>query len=134
VVEIKENTKVLAVTVLTSLDKNDLRDLGFACDIEALVLSRAKRALALGCDGVISSGLEAAKLRQTLGAQFLIVTPGIRAFLQSGPRRSKTDRHSRRSILARRRLHRGGSADTKSDKPRAQAEQMQETIQRLFNK
>ena len=80
VVEIKENTKVLAVTVLTSLDKNDMRVLGFACDIEALVLSRAKRALALGCDGVISSGLEAAKLRQTLGSQLLIVTPGIRAF------------------------------------------------------
>jgi orotidine-5'-phosphate decarboxylase len=70
--------KILAVTVLTSLDQHDLRDLGFQCDPETLVLSRARRALALGCDGVISSGLEAAALRDELGSQFMIVTPGIR--------------------------------------------------------
>jgi len=46
--------KVLAVTALTSLDRGDLDDLGFACDVEALVLSRARRALAAGCDGVVS--------------------------------------------------------------------------------
>jgi orotidine-5'-phosphate decarboxylase len=74
----KENLKILAVTVLTSLDRNDLEDLGFQCDVEELVLSRAKRALKLGCDGVISSGLEAQKLRESLGDNFLIVTPGIR--------------------------------------------------------
>lgn len=70
--------KILAVTVLTSLDRNDLKDLGFDCDVEQLVLSRAKRALKLGCDGVISSGLEAKKLRDSLNENFLIVTPGIR--------------------------------------------------------
>lgn len=70
--------KVLAVTVLTSLDQHDLRDLGFDCDLKTLVLSRARRALALGCHGVISSGLEASELRAELGEQFLIVTPGIR--------------------------------------------------------
>ncbi|HVN41697.1 MAG TPA: orotidine-5'-phosphate decarboxylase, partial [Steroidobacteraceae bacterium] len=53
----KGEVKVLAVTALTSLDRGDLDDLGFACDIEALVLSRARRALAAGCDGVVSSGL-----------------------------------------------------------------------------
>jgi orotidine-5'-phosphate decarboxylase len=70
--------KILAVTVLTSLDRGDLDDLGFACDVEKLVLSRARRALALGCDGVVSSGLEAAQLRAELGDKLLIVTPGIR--------------------------------------------------------
>ena len=70
--------KILAVTVLTSLDRGDLDDLGFACDVEALVLSRARRALAAGCDGVVSSGLEAPSIRAELGGRVLVVTPGIR--------------------------------------------------------
>lgn len=69
---------ILAVTALTSLDQRDLEDLGFQCDIESLVLSRAKRALSLGCDGVISSGLEAPRLRESYGDAFVIITPGIR--------------------------------------------------------
>src|SRR5579872_4536117 len=51
----KHNVKILAVTVLTSLDRRDLDDLGFSCDVEQLVLSRARRAMEIGCDGVISS-------------------------------------------------------------------------------
>ncbi|AFY95237.1 orotidine-5'-phosphate decarboxylase [Chamaesiphon minutus] len=74
----KQDLKILAVTVLTSLDRGDLNDLGFDCDPDALVLSRAKRALAIGCDGVISSGREAKALRANLDANFLVVTPGIR--------------------------------------------------------
>jgi orotidine-5'-phosphate decarboxylase len=74
----KSDVKILAVTVLTSLDQGDLRALGFSCDVEALVLSRARRALKIGCDGVISSGIEAPKLRENLGENFLIVSPGIR--------------------------------------------------------
>jgi orotidine-5'-phosphate decarboxylase len=74
----KNGIKILAVTVLTSLDQRDIEDLGFNVDIEELVLSRARRALKLGCDGVISSGLEAPQLRAGLGNKFLIVTPGIR--------------------------------------------------------
>ena len=72
--------KVLAVTALTSLDRDDLVDLGFpeGVDVEDLVLSRARRALACGCDGVISSGLEARRLREELGERLLVVTPGIR--------------------------------------------------------
>lgn len=73
-----EDVGVLAVTALTSLDAADLRDLGFQCDPQALVLSRARRALALGCVGVVSSGLEAQALRSELGERFLVVTPGIR--------------------------------------------------------
>ena len=74
----KGDVKVLAVTVLTSLDRGDLDDLGFSCDVAALVLSRARRALEIGLDGVISSGLEAPRLREHLGSRFLVVTPGIR--------------------------------------------------------
>lgn len=70
--------KILAVTVLTSLDQGDLIDLGFACDIRELVLSRARRALALGCDGVISSGLEVPLLRESVDHRLIVVSPGIR--------------------------------------------------------
>jgi orotidine-5'-phosphate decarboxylase len=76
--EAKQDLKILAVTVLTSLDQGDIEDLGFQCNIEALVLSRARRALALGCDGVISSGLEAPRLREELDHRLLVITPGIR--------------------------------------------------------
>jgi len=70
--------KVLAVTVLTSLDQGDLRDLGFQCDVESLVLSRAKRAMELGCDGVVASGRELKALRENLGKGLIIVVPGVR--------------------------------------------------------
>jgi orotidine-5'-phosphate decarboxylase len=77
-VEAKDEVKILAVTVLTSLDQGDLADLGFSCNVADLVLSRARRALEIGCDGVISSGLEAPRLREHLGNKFLVITPGIR--------------------------------------------------------
>lgn len=73
-----DTLKVLGVTVLTSLDRGDLDDLGFDCDIDALVLSRAKQCLEAGCDGVISSGLEVPKLREFVDEQLLVVSPGIR--------------------------------------------------------
>jgi orotidine-5'-phosphate decarboxylase len=76
--EARGDVKILAVTVLTSLDEGDLRDLGFQCTPRELVLSRARRALEMGCDGVVSSGLEAADLRRELGPRLLVVTPGIR--------------------------------------------------------
>lgn len=69
---------ILSVTALTSLDQGDLEDLGFACDIEALVLSRARRAFELGCTGVISSGLEVAALRREIDDRLIAVCPGIR--------------------------------------------------------
>jgi orotidine-5'-phosphate decarboxylase len=69
---------ILAVTALTSLDQGDLDDLGFDCDVQALVLSRARRALALGCTGVISSGLEVPTLRREVDQRLVVVCPGIR--------------------------------------------------------
>ncbi len=77
-VEAKGDVKILAVTALTSLDQGDLQDLGFACSVEDLVLSRARRALALGCDGLISSGLEIPRLRREVKDRLLLVVPGIR--------------------------------------------------------
>lgn len=77
-VEAQAEVQILAVTVLTSLDQADLEALGFQCKVEELVLSRARRALALGCAGVVSSGLEVPRLRAEIGPQLLIVTPGIR--------------------------------------------------------
>ncbi|MFN5745989.1 MAG: orotidine-5'-phosphate decarboxylase [Methylococcaceae bacterium] len=76
--EAKGDLKVLAVTVLTSLDQGDMKDLGFDCDVQKLVLSRARRALEVGCDGVISSGLEVPALRQEVDNKLLVVSPGIR--------------------------------------------------------
>ena len=73
-----DSLKVLGVTVLTSLDRGDLDDLGFECDLESLVLSRARRALESGCDGVISSGLEVPQLREHIDDELLVVSPGIR--------------------------------------------------------
>jgi len=77
-VEAKGDLGILAVTVLTSLDQGDMNDLGFQANVKDVVLSRAKRALAVGCDGVVSSGLEAKELRANLDDRFMIITPGIR--------------------------------------------------------
>jgi orotidine-5'-phosphate decarboxylase len=76
--EAKGELKILAVTVLTSLDQGDLIDLGFKCSPEELVLSRARRAFQVGCDGVVASGLEAPKIRSELGSKLFIVVPGVR--------------------------------------------------------
>jgi orotidine-5'-phosphate decarboxylase len=75
----KNGVKILAVTVLTSMNQADIEEFGYKdISIPQLVLSRARRSLAAGADGVISSGLEAPQLREQLGERFLIVVPGIR--------------------------------------------------------
>lgn len=74
----KGDLGILAVTVLTSLDQKGLQDLGLAVDVHDLVLSRARRALEIGCAGVIASGQEARRLKESLGEDLTIVTPGIR--------------------------------------------------------
>jgi orotidine-5'-phosphate decarboxylase len=74
----KGDLKVLAVTVLTSFGENDMREMGLQGTVEDLVLIRARRALALKCDGIVSSGLEVQRMRGELGDNFIVVTPGIR--------------------------------------------------------
>ena len=70
--------KILAVTVLTSFDQRDLEEMGSTRTVEQLVLARARGAAESGCDGVISSGLEAKALKAEFRERLLIVTPGIR--------------------------------------------------------
>jgi orotidine-5'-phosphate decarboxylase len=70
--------KILAVTVLTSFDQRDLDEMGSTRSIEEIVLARAKGAVESGCDGVISSGMEAPALKRAFGDRLLVVTPGIR--------------------------------------------------------
>lgn len=74
----KGNVKILAVTVLTSFDESDMRQLGMTGSVEDLVLLRARKAYELGCDGVVASALEAKPIRDGLDSNFLVITPGIR--------------------------------------------------------
>ncbi|NQU14875.1 MAG: orotidine-5'-phosphate decarboxylase [Desulfobacteraceae bacterium] len=75
-------TKILAITVLTSLDQKKLKDLGYAekyaKDLSALVLLKAHMAKAAGCHGVVCSGLEVGAIKRELGPDLIAVTPGIR--------------------------------------------------------
>lgn len=123
-----DSLKVLAVTVLTSLDRGDLDDLGFDCDLEALVLSRARRALEAGCDGVISSGLEVPKLREYVDNKLLVVSPGIR------PVDNKPAGDQKRVVTVETAFSNGadyivvGRPIRDASSPRAAAEAMQATI------
>jgi len=77
-VRAKGRLQILAVTVLTSFDARDLAEMGPGASVEQLVLSRAQGAAETGCDGVITSGLEAPTLKAKFGDRLLLVTPGIR--------------------------------------------------------
>ena len=122
---------VLAVTALTSLDRGDLDDLGFECDIEALVLSRAQRALALEGRGVISSGLEVSALRASVTGPLTVICPGIR------PVDNVDDQ--KRTMPASQALAAGadyivvGRPIRDADNPRQAAEAIQAEIHEYFN-
>ena len=79
-VEGRKNSKlkILCVTVLTSMDAEDIREMGYQCNVEELVLFRAKKALDAGIDGVIASAAEAAEIRKRTNNKLMIVAPGIR--------------------------------------------------------
>ena len=126
----KGEVKILAVTVLTSLDRGDLDDLGFSCDVERLVLSRARRALQAGCDGVISSGLEAQKLKAEFQDKLLVVTPGIRPV--------KNEDDQKRTVDVAQAFANGadyivvGRPIRSAADPRAAAQAIQRTIAAIF--
>ncbi len=128
----KDGVRILAVTVLTSLNQDDLEDLGFQCALKELVLSRARRALELGCDGVISSGLEAAELRESLGERFLIVSPGIR------PLENRPADDQKRVVTVEEAFMKGadyivvGRPIRDAGDPRAKAREIQAKIANLF--
>ncbi len=71
---------ILGVTVLTSLDEKDLRQMGYPLLPEELVLKRAELAKEAGCTGVVASAMEAKIIRENLGNDLIIVTPGIRPY------------------------------------------------------
>lgn len=129
----KGELKILAVTVLTSLDRGDLDDLGFACDVEKLVLSRARRALEAGVDGIVSSGLEAPMIRSELGDKLLVVTPGIR------PVENRPADDQKRTVDVAQAFVNGadyiviGRPIRQAPDPRAAAEAVQRTIAGIFS-
>jgi orotidine-5'-phosphate decarboxylase len=71
--------KLLAVTVLTSFDQDDLADLGYPCAVSDLVALRVRKAMAAGIDGIVCSPLEAAAVRALAGPKAILVTPGVRS-------------------------------------------------------
>ena len=87
----KGNLKILAVTALTSLDRGDLDDLGFTCNVKDLVISRAKRAFEAGCDGIVSSGLEVPFIREYVDDRLIAVTPGIRPVVNNDDQKRVVD-------------------------------------------
>jgi len=128
----KGDLKILAVTALTSLDRGDLDDLGFRCEVGELVLSRARRALEAGCDGIVASGLELGELRRMLDNRLLIVTPGIR------PVENRPEDDQKRVVTVEQAFTDGadhivvGRPIRNAANPRAAAEAIQESIANIF--
>lgn len=127
-----DRLRVLAVTVLTSMNQDDLHQMGIQFGVADLTALRARLAVTAGCDGVIASGLEAAELRALLGPVPLIVTPGIRPSGEAGGDDQK------RVVTARRAFESGASyivvgrpiRDARD--PRAAAEAIQSEIALAF--
>ena len=127
--ETRGDMKLLAVTVLTSFGEDDMRAMGMTGSVADLVMFRARRALELGCDGIVASGLEAESLRSELGGKLLIVTPGIRPGANV-----KTDDDQKRVVTAGRAVKSGadhvvvGRPITRSEDPIKVIEEMQAEI------
>lgn len=128
----KGGLKILAVTVLTSFDKRDLEEMGATRTVEDLVLARAKGAVESGCDGVISSAMEAGALKKSFGDRLLVVTPGIR------PVGNRPADDQKRAVDAAQAFANGadyivvGRPIRQAPDPRAAALALQETISRAF--
>jgi orotidine-5'-phosphate decarboxylase len=120
--------RLLAVTVLTSIDQSDLQQMGITLDVKSLVLQRAEQARIASCDGVIASGLEAAALRSALGDDMLIISPGIR------PAENRPADDQKRIVTAAQAFTNGadyivvGRPIRNAASPRASAEAMQAEI------
>ncbi|MFT4591956.1 MAG: orotidine-5'-phosphate decarboxylase [Gammaproteobacteria bacterium] len=131
--EAKGDVKILAVTVLTSLDRGDLDDLGFDVDVSKLVLSRARRSLESGCDGIIASGLELPGLRAEIDDKLLVITPGIR------PVENRVEDDQKRVVTPEQAFKDGadyiviGRPIRNAADPKAAAEAVQKTIAAVFS-
>jgi orotidine-5'-phosphate decarboxylase len=124
--------KILAVTVLTSFDQRDLDEMGSTRSVEEIVLARAKGAVESGCDGVISSGMEAPALKRAFGERLLVVTPGIR------PVENRPADDQKRAVDAAQAFANGadyivvGRPIRQAAEPRAAALALQKTIAEKF--
>ena len=128
----KGDLKILAVTVLTSFDQRDLEEMGATKTTDELVLARAQGALDTGCDGVISSGLEAARLKAAFKQRLLVVTPGIR------PVESRPSDDQKRTVDVTQAFANGadyivvGRPIRQASDPRAAAQAIQVTLAKIF--
>jgi len=128
----KGEVKILAVTVLTSFDRADLEEMGYAGDVGQLVLARARGALESGCDGVIASGLEAPRIKAEFGDRLLVVAPGIR------PAGDRPADDQKRTVDVAQAFANGadyivvGRPIRDAPDPRAAAEAIQKTIAGIF--
>lgn len=125
--------KLFTVTVLTSLDADDIAEMGYtAHTVEELVLFRAKKALEAGCDGVIASGREAEKIKRLSGNNLLVVTPGIRpGDYPSDEQKRRTT--ARDAILAGADYLVVGRPITDAPSPRGSAESILAEMQSAFD-
>jgi len=123
--------KVLAVTVLTSLDQEILADLGAGRSTDDLVTRWSELAKGCGLDGVVASAHEASLVRKTCGESFLIVTPGIRP-------KGATDDDQKRVLSPARALRAGadvlviGRPITRSPDPASAVDELVSEIERDF--
>lgn len=132
-----KDVKILMVTVLTSLDVADLREMGYQVgSVEELVLQKARMAVDAGCHGVIASGREAKQLREEHDDRLIIVTPGIRPL----GRRMVGDEDDQKRVVAPTQAFLSGAdyvvvgrpiRDARD--PQQAAEGIQTEISKLFN-
>jgi orotidine-5'-phosphate decarboxylase len=124
---VKDDVGILAVTVITSFDDDDVAAMGYAMGAQELVLMRAGRALELGADGVVASGREVANVRSEHGDKLVIVVPGVR------PGHERTD-DQKRTVTVREAFEAGadhvvvGRPIRDATDPKAAAEAIQATI------
>ena len=123
----------LPVTLLTSLNEEDLKEQGINVSVEEFVVKKAIKAKQVGCDGIIASGREVELIRRAVGDDFLIITPGIR------PAGEATQDHKRAvtprdSILAGADYLVVGRPITQASSPRDAAESIIGEMQAAFDK
>lgn len=131
-VKVRGTMKLLAVTVLTSCGPEDVAEMGWPGATEDLVSLRARKAVEAGIDGLICSGLEAARLRSELGDAPLLVTPGIRAASERGSDDQKRTMSLEAAFRAGADHIVVGRPIRKAADPRAAAAAMQREIAALF--
>jgi orotidine-5'-phosphate decarboxylase len=131
-VPVRGAMRLLAVTVLTSVDEAEVREMGWSGPVEELVSLRARKAIEAGIDGLICSGQEAARLRRELGAGPVIITPGIRAEAERGSDDQKRTMTLEEAFRAGADHIVVGRPIRNAPDPRAAAEAMQRQIAALF--